>query len=204
MYTKICTRSGLVFTTDNNRLKVHPEISKWTTLKDTDIRYTAISVIEQGKMEQWNSISKFNSEIEKAIKPVKKESNYQTSDYANRKGWIALIEGQDLQYGYSRKFVNAVDQDGKRKKYLIKEDGVYQSVSYSSSGNKSEVWLEVVQGVIQQITNEQAIEIVGLPSEKIQSKDELTKVLEECWECGAQYSTYGNVEGGNMSCIRCR
>lgn len=35
------------------------------------------------------------------------------------------------------------------------------------------------------------------------SKDPLTEVVEECWECGAQYTSYGNVEAGNMGCTRC-
>ncbi len=41
----------------------------------------------------------------------------------------------------------------------------------------------------------------------LESRDSLTqavkKVVEECWECGARYTTYGNVEAGNMGCRRC-
>lgn len=34
-------------------------------------------------------------------------------------------------------------------------------------------------------------------------KDESLPFIEECWECGAQYRTYGNVWDMNMSCRRC-
>lgn len=33
--------------------------------------------------------------------------------------------------------------------------------------------------------------------------DPSAAIVEECWECGAQYKTFGNVESGNMGCRRC-
>ena len=52
-----------------------------------------------------------------------------------------------------------------------------------------------------------------LKSLKIQETPKLTlsdplsrsvqQVVEECWECGATYTTYGNVRAGNMMCRRC-
>lgn len=39
---------------------------------------------------------------------------------------------------------------------------------------------------------------------KLTSSDPLTQIVEECWECGATYTSYGNVESGNMCCRRCR
>lgn len=42
------------------------------------------------------------------------------------------------------------------------------------------------------------------PELKLISNDSLSKaIVEECWECGATYSTWGNVEAGNMCCRRC-
>ena len=41
-------------------------------------------------------------------------------------------------------------------------------------------------------------------AEKLKAEeDESLPFVEECWECGAQYRTHGNVEDGNMGCRRC-
>lgn len=53
----------------------------------------------------------------------------------------------------------------------------------------------------------------GLKTLKIKKTPKLTSldplsasvrtILEECWECGATYTSYGNVRAGNMMCRRC-
>jgi hypothetical protein len=205
--TKICTRSGLKFETDNSRLKVHPLISVWTSHKDQEIRSTAIKVIDGGKLQGWDTIEQFQTAIAVALTPVEVEFNYLTTDCPNRKSWVALIQGQDLQYGYDRKFLNPVALDGRRKKFLITEDGIYQTRTYSGSGNVHENWLKFQDGNLESISQEQAIELVGAPADTTKtalvSRDDLTQFVEECWECGARYKTYGNVDFGNMGCRRC-
>lgn len=48
---------------------------------------------------------------------------------------------------------------------------------------------------------------IAQPKIELVSSDELSEavkaVVEECWECGASYTSYGNVEDGNMCCRRC-
>jgi hypothetical protein len=44
MQSIVCKRSGLVFEAENRRKSVHPQISKYTSHKDMDVRYAPIVV----------------------------------------------------------------------------------------------------------------------------------------------------------------
>lgn len=58
--------------------------------------------------------------------------------------------------------------------------------------------------IVKEYRRPQTLEGLRAFAEKLKAEeDESLPVVEECWECGAVYRTYGNVEEGNMSCRRC-
>lgn len=204
MHKITCTRSGLTFEAETRRLRVHPKISYYTAHKDTDIRYPAIKVVERGKTEGWESIEVFESEIEKALNPPPKPP----TPYHLECAWVAKITGYHPKFDYDRIFLEEVSTSGRFKRFLLTEPGLYQSCYKSAKGNETrQWWLAESANSYHEIKIDQVIEILGEKPEKPQSSDPLTlatkKVVEECWECGATYTTYGNVEAGNMCCKRC-
>jgi hypothetical protein len=62
--------------------------------------------------------------------------------------------------------------------------------------------LTLQAGTIEALYSESVAEVnaLNLQSDKV---DDPKQIVEECWECGAEYFDYGNVEAGNMSCRRC-
>lgn len=206
-----CSRSGLVFEAENKRTKIHPGISWYTAHRDTAVRYPAVAVIERGKTEGWDSIAKFKSEIEKALNPVpdpEPDWDLSTSDSTTpdgygkaKKGYIAKIVGSDSKFRYKREFLTEVKKDGRHRYFKLVEDGVYQACSYSAKGNKHESWYQVVAGERVEITAGQVED--AFPPVSSPNTETVEQIVEECWECGATYATYGNVEAGNMGCRRC-
>jgi hypothetical protein len=135
MTTKICKRSGLEFQTDNNRLTVHPEISRYTSHKDTEIRYPAIAVIERGKAEGWETIEQFESEIQKALNPVPQPIDQIKGDFEG--DWVALIKGFSEKYGYDRDFLDSVGKRGRFKLFQYPEAGIVETCYTSAKGNQT-------------------------------------------------------------------
>lgn len=203
----ICSRSGLTFEAENKRTKVHPKINCYTSHKNTQIRYLAIEVITRGKDENWQTIEKFENEIksaiEKALQPKSTPDwNICVSDGTANKGFLAKIVAADAKWRYQRFFLAEVLKEGRHRYYKIDSDGVYEARSYSAKGNCHKNFYLVTNGDRVEITENQVEEL--FPALSLNSKDEVSDtIVEECWECGAQYTTYGNVEVGNMSCKRC-
>jgi hypothetical protein len=144
----ICARSGLKFEADSRRKKVHPQIAYYTSHKNYDIRYPAIEVIERGKTEGWNTIEKFEDEIQKALNPeptVRPEYDFEGA-------WVAKITGSDDgQYRFNRLFLNAIDSEGRFKRYKLNGDGIYECCYKSGKGNQTRYYYQVKDGVKEQI-----------------------------------------------------
>lgn len=148
----ICKRSGLTFEAENRRKSVHPQISRYTTHNDMDLRYAAISVIERGKAEGWATIEQFIAEIEKG---EEKEPEIEC-DWDG--AWLALITGSDEKYRFSREFVDAVrvEERGKagskfyRKFYRLVDlaDGIYEGCYKSAKGNETRTYWRIESGVV--------------------------------------------------------
>lgn len=199
----VCSRSGLKFEAENRRKKVHPEIAYYTTHKNYDIRYTAIAVIEKGKAEGWGTIEKFEEEIQKALNPEPPTR----PDYDFEGAWAAVIEGSNEKYRFNRVFLKAVDTEGRFKRYAFADNGIYECCYKSGKGNETRYYYRVENGTKQRIELEEVESLFPVIQSNLVSNDPLTsaarQIVEECWECGATYTSYGNVEYGNMSCRRC-
>ncbi len=145
----ICSRSGLKFEADSRRKKVHPDISYYTTHKNLDIRYPAIEVIERGKNEGWDTLEKFEEEIEKALNPEPKPR----PDYDFEGAWVARIAGSDKHYRFNREFLTRVDTEGRFKRFAIAAagDGIYESCYKSAKGNQTRRYWQVKDGEMVQI-----------------------------------------------------
>jgi hypothetical protein len=209
----------LTFEWPTLRKKVHPEISEWTTHKDTDLRAKAAGAIARGKAEGWKTIEEFRAAISEALVPPPPPGHILKLRQASGRGdyaapWVALITGTSPLYGYSRTFLDAYSRaKGGPWNYAIAVDGVYQVCDRNSRGAKNLSWLRVQQGVGSDISQAEAVAIVGQPAEVVTKGRSLndplpltsdsSKVVEECWECGALYSSAGYVEDGNMGCRSC-
>lgn len=198
-----CIRSGLKFYSENRRTKVHPEISWYTTHKDNSLRYKAVAVIDRGKIEGWDNLEKFKTEIEIALAPPP------PVDYDYEGNYVAKIEGWHPQYNLVRNFLTPVDTNGRFKRYSFKDlaNGFYETVYKSAKGNKTKSYFEVTDSGRTSLTEDQLLarfaEAFGDKPQHNPMSDTFDHVVEECWECGATYHTYGNVESGNMGCRRC-
>lgn len=172
-----CSRSGLNFEAPNRRRKVHPEISKWTSHKNWEIRQIAVGAIAQGKSEGWDSLEKFEEEIDKALTPEEPEGaavvvelRQASRKFGGAKPWLAKITGQCPTYGYSRKFLNPYHQeDFGCWKFAPTENGVYQGCNRNSKGDERRFWLQVLDGKRLDLTEEEAIAIVGEPAKTTSS-----------------------------------
>ncbi|HEY9879011.1 MAG TPA: hypothetical protein V6D29_11175 [Leptolyngbyaceae cyanobacterium] len=214
---KICKRSGLAFETEG-RKTVHPGISLWATHKDYDIRRAACDVIDRGKQEGWETLEKFEAEIEKALNPPDPKGVIVELRQASRVGsfkkpWIARITGQSSSYGYSRNFLIPFETEkGGQWRFLIEEDGVYEACDRNSKGDERRSWLRVQSGQQEYLTKDEVIAIIGEPAEvkrvvglssglPFATSDE--DAVEECLGCGARYRENGYVEYGGMGCRYC-
>lgn len=146
----ICKRSGLIFEAENRRKSVHPQISRYTTHNDQEIRYAAISVIERGKAEGWNTIEQFIAEIEKpAEAALEIECDWDGA-------WLARITGSHEKYRFDREFVEAVRTEGRGKagskfyrkfySFSVLPDGVYEGCYKSAKGNETRCYWRVESG----------------------------------------------------------
>ncbi len=219
MHKIICIRSGLEFEWSTLRKKVHPEISEWTTHKDTDLRAKAAGAIARGKAEGWKTIEEFQAAINNALVPPPPPGHILSLRQASRLGnyaapWVALITGPSPLYGYDRTFLEAYSTaKGGPWNYALAVDGVYEVCDRNSGGAKRRSWLRVQAGVGSDISEADAVAIVGPPAEVVTKGRSLSdplpltsdsnEAVEECWECGALYSSAGYVEDGNMGCRRC-
>lgn len=153
----ICARSGLAFEADSKRKKVHPAIRHYTSHKDTNIRYPAIAVIEQGKKEGWDSLEKFQAEIKKALNPpLTPPVEYDFEGY-----WAAKITGYSKQYDYEREFLTPVEEVGRFRRYRLTEEGCYQTCYRSAKGNETRIFWQVTGGVLEEISPEQLESVLG-------------------------------------------
>lgn len=173
---KVCEKSGLRFRAEGSE-RTHPEIASYSQHSDWDYRYAALRVIERGKREGWDSIEKFKAEIKAELNPDAPEEGdatptlwvshdcYEKSDEVKVSGYCAQILGPCDRYGYNRRFLKPVAKQGKRTVgYLLTQDGVYDSKSYSRAGNCDHRWWHVVNGVTTEINREQAEAIAGPPA----------------------------------------
>ncbi len=204
--TKICKRSGLQFETENGRLQVHPKITPWTTCKDLKVRYAAVEIIDRGKAEGWDSLEKFEKEISLALNPPVEEKKevdwnlYCSNQPKGKRGYVALITGRHPQFNWERQFLDSVNEEGRNRYFSVKENGCYEAVTYSQK-NKYTTYYRYSDSKLQEISLEELEKFFPCT---LKSSDALSKVVEECWECGATYTTYGNVEWGGMCCRSCR
>jgi hypothetical protein len=170
LYRIICSRSGLEFEAETRRFKVHPQISYYTAHKDADIRYPAIQVIERGKKEGWNSIEKFLEEIKLALNPPPAPKVHYHLECA----WVAKITGYHEKFEYEREFLKAVETNGRFKRFLLEDPGLYQSCYKSAKGNETrQWWLVADKNSFKEIKVEQALEILGanpLVAEKLRQQ----------------------------------
>jgi hypothetical protein len=97
----------------------------------------------------------------------------------------------DKKEGETRVYVFYSNKNKKKDCGYIQvtKDGIYRHLTLQA-GTIEEIYSHLKELKIAQ-------------PQTLKSNDALTKIVEECWECGAQYTTYGNVESGNMSCRRC-
>jgi hypothetical protein len=149
----ICSKSGLKFEAPNKRRKVHPEISWYTNHKDMDLRYKAIAVIERGKSEGWSTLEKFEEEIQKALNPEPQPR----PDYDFEGDWVARITGNHSKYRFDREFLDAVDSEGRFKRYAIKccENGIYETCYKSGKGNETRRYYRLEGGLLSEIQLEE-------------------------------------------------
>lgn len=152
MVEVICKRSGLSFEVENRRKSVHPQISRYTTHKELDVRYAAIAVIERGKAEGWTTIEQFISAIEKGEeKQPEIECDWDGA-------WLARIAGSHEQYRFDRVFVEEVrsEERGKagekftRKYYRLTDlaNGIYEGCYKSAKKNETRSYWRVESGVV--------------------------------------------------------
>lgn len=174
-----CKRSGLIFEAENRRKTVHPEISRYTSHKDMDLRYAAITVIERGKAEGWATIEQFLAAIAKGEEPEPEvECDWDGA-------WLAKITGSDTQYRFSREFVAATksEERGKpgakfyRKYYRLAglADGIYEGCYKSGKGNETRTYWKIESGVPQAIALAEVEAIYPL----IESNPDSIKVVHE-------------------------
>ena len=145
----ICSRSGLRFETENGRLKVHPQISYYTTHKNYDIRYPAIAVIERGKKEGWTTIERFLEEIEKALNPEPKPR----PEYDFEGAYACRIVGAHPRCRFEREFLDPVDKEGRFKRYNLhaEPDGIYETVYKSAKGNATKHYYRFEAGALTEL-----------------------------------------------------
>jgi hypothetical protein len=145
----ICKRSGLKFEAENRRKSVHPKISWYTTHRDYSIRYPAVAVIERGKQEGWDTLEKFEAEIQKALNPEPQPR----PEYDFEGAWVAQITGSHSTYRFDRTFLEAIDSEGGFKRYNIKAsgDGIYETCYKSAKGNETQHYYRVESGSLTEI-----------------------------------------------------
>lgn len=184
---RVCEKSGLRFRAEGSE-RTHPGIVFYSQHPDWDYRCSALRVIERGKREEWDSIEKFKTEIEAELNPDAPEESavtptlwvshlcYVRSDDVKVRGYCAKILGPCDTYGYKRQFLEPVDKQGKRTVgFLLTQDGVYDSKSYSRAGNCDHRWWKVVDAVATEITREEAELIAGPPALTKAQKLAITK-----------------------------
>ena len=150
-----CKRSGLKFEAENRRKSVHPDISRYTTHKDVEVRYSAIAIIDRGKAEGWRTIEEFIAAIEK----VKEKEPEIECDWDG--AWLARITGSSEHYRFDREFVEAVrvEERGKssskfyRKFYRLPglPDGIYEGCCKSAKGNENRFYWQIKDGAVMAI-----------------------------------------------------
>lgn len=126
--------------------------------------------------------------------------------YRNRKAWLAKLTGENTKYGFERNFIEEASRTGKRtRNFEIIEDGIYQAREFSGKGNEYNYFFEIKDGERIDLTEDEAKAKVGyIEPQKTQLLSTVSgEIVEECWECGSTFTTYGNVEAGNMACRNC-
>lgn len=144
----ICSRSGLRFPKEG-RKTVHPRISYYTSHKNPKTRHVATSVVERGKQEGWDTIERFEQEIEAALNPPPPPP----VEYDFCGAWVAKIVGSDPKYRFKREFLAAVETDGRRKRFLFPKEGSHfiETCYQSAKGNETRHYYYVVDGIAEEI-----------------------------------------------------
>lgn len=207
-----CSRSGLKFDAADSRMTVHPEISKWTTAKDLEIRYCAIEAIAEGKKRGFKTLVEFESLIQEYLNPQELkddevvESCHQITitDTGKaalrfRKAWIAKIVKLSAKYDFERVFLKEHSLEGRDRSFQIKEEGFYQCKSYSGKGNESISWWKLQDNKLSEISYDEIIEVFGNPEElkfQIQQEKEAKKALiEKSFVTNAAENTVTKING---------
>lgn len=160
MVTIICSRSGLSFQAENRRTKVHPGISRWTACSDWKLRQKASEVIERGKSEGWNTLEKFEVEIQKVLNPPPPPE----PDYDFEGVWAARLVGSHDKFRFEREFIPPVSVNGRFKRFNVSAagDGLFETCYKSAKGNETRHYYRVQGGRLEQISLPQAEEAFPL------------------------------------------
>ena len=162
----ICEKSGLKFEAENRRRKTHPEIAFYTQHKDSEFRYFASKIIEQGKINGWDSIEKFKSEINLAWEKEQNSSEVEQKELYEC-NYIAQIVSSDSKYRFQREFITAESETTRKagkfgqisnyRQYDLSllSDGYYEVNHRSAKGNDSRYYWLVNKGEISQISLEE-------------------------------------------------
>lgn len=208
---KVCKRSGLKFDGTARQL-VHPGIRFYTTHTDIEFRNLACQVIERGKSEGWATLEQFKEAIsdgDAAVTEAKKEHIESLERYNARGKWAARITGRCAQYDYAREFLQPIETGSDR--FLFPVPGIYEVEKagvrrFYEKTNEGEI-VSVDPGRIEAVFGPRPAPVGDFDRPIRNWHDAMCqegdKVMEECWECGAQFRVVGYVESGRMGCARC-
>ncbi len=173
-----CKISGILFDPlqwgVSKRRKIHPRISQLKNIAAETARYRVFfEAIEYCKNQNYTELKQFEEVLLKVVngseyKPREKVIyNYEIIDlhfqfaYWNnhrKRSWVALITGLSQRYHYKRTFLKEVEEIERTKRFYLSEDGIYQ---VRFAWDQSDIFLEVIEGNIQEITSQRVIDVFG-------------------------------------------
>lgn len=129
---------------------------------------------------------------------------YNLTDGRTKRAYAARITGPHPKFKLTREFLDATKRDGRHKTFRFTDEGIYELVEYSAKDNQHKYYKQLADSTLHDLTEAEVLAHFNAPTQSEKPSAETNApIVEECWECGAQYKTYGNVESGNMGCRRC-
>ena len=171
MIEVICQHSGLKFQAENRRKKIHPDIYWWIhefAKRDYWQKNQVRDTIATGKMEGWDTLEKFESEIRKSLEPPEYDFCGESGSYVARlwcKGSESIIH----------EFVEPVWVYDDDKYFMIENlpDGIYEACQkvhkynkgteirryyyFVSKGQKTEISQEYARSIVPNCPNQESI-----------------------------------------------
>lgn len=172
-----CKISGLKFDCVewevSDRTEVHPTISWWKKQACKRGWYARFFEAIEHCQEKGYDLAGFEKVLRRASDnlPFEEEDekpyNLALTDMRDRvrKAWVAKVVGVSAKYDFDREFVEGFVEghDNRDRKFHLTEEGIYEWCSYSSKGNATRKFIEVVSGGIKECSRDRVIEVFGDP-----------------------------------------